>query len=244
MPSPDGRGRPAVRHGHARRRREMRARDGRRRGRRRRVRRGPDGQPAGGAAAALLGKEAALYTPSGTMANQLALRVLAAAGHRDPVPARCARVPLRGRGGRVERGRAAPRRSPTPTASSSPTTSRPRSTTRRTTSRRSRSVAIENTHMPASGRPWRSPRSRPSPWPRARARARRSTATARASGTPRSRSASRRHALAGPADTVMFCVSKGLGAPVGSLLCGRAAVIDEARERSGSALGGACARPG
>src|SRR6185312_1772269 len=35
--------------------------------------------------------------------------------------------------------------------------------------------------------------------------------------------------LAAPADTVMFCVSKGLGAPVGSLLCGRGSVIDEAR---------------
>ena len=33
-------------------------------------------------AAALLGKEAALYVPSGTMANQLALRVLVATGHR------------------------------------------------------------------------------------------------------------------------------------------------------------------
>ena len=37
------------------------------------------------------------------------------------------------------------------------------------------------------------------------------------------------HALAAPPDTVMFCVSKGLAAPVGSLLCGRTEVIDEAR---------------
>ena len=37
--------------------------------------------------------------------------------------------------------------------------------------------------------------------------------------------------IARHADTVMFCVSKGLGAPVGSLLCGRAAVIDEARSQ-------------
>ncbi len=37
-------------------------------------------------AAALLGKEAALYVPSGTMANQLAIRVLADAGHRGAVP--------------------------------------------------------------------------------------------------------------------------------------------------------------
>jgi len=35
--------------------------------------------------------------------------------------------------------------------------------------------------------------------------------------------------LCAPADTVMFCLSKGLSAPVGSLLCGPRAVIDEAR---------------
>jgi threonine aldolase len=35
--------------------------------------------------------------------------------------------------------------------------------------------------------------------------------------------------LAGPADTVMFCLSKGLGAPVGSLLCGSQDFIAEAR---------------
>jgi threonine aldolase len=32
-----------------------------------------------------------------------------------------------------------------------------------------------------------------------------------------------------PADTVMFCLSKGLGAPVGSVLCGPASVIAQAR---------------
>ena len=37
-------------------------------------------------------------------------------------------------------------------------------------------------------------------------------------------------ALVADCDTVMFCLSKGLGAPVGSLLCGSAAVIAEARE--------------
>lgn len=35
--------------------------------------------------------------------------------------------------------------------------------------------------------------------------------------------------LAGPADSVMFCLSKGLCAPVGSVLCGPKAFIDEAR---------------
>jgi threonine aldolase len=36
-------------------------------------------------------------------------------------------------------------------------------------------------------------------------------------------------ALARPADSVMFCLSKGLGAPVGSMLLGTRAFIDEAR---------------
>ncbi len=35
--------------------------------------------------------------------------------------------------------------------------------------------------------------------------------------------------LAAQADTVMFCVSKGLGAPIGSLLCGPAEMMAEAR---------------
>src|SRR5262249_56309090 len=35
--------------------------------------------------------------------------------------------------------------------------------------------------------------------------------------------------IAAVADTVTFCVSKGLGAPVGSVLCGSAEVIDRAR---------------
>jgi threonine aldolase len=38
-------------------------------------------------------------------------------------------------------------------------------------------------------------------------------------------------AIAEEADTVMFCFSKGLGAPIGSVLCGEQKVIDEARFR-------------
>ena len=44
-------------------------------------------------------------------------------------------------------------------------------------------------------------------------------------------------ALAGPVDSVMFCLSKGLGAPVGSLLCGPQDFIAEAR-RSRKQVGG------
>jgi threonine aldolase len=43
--------------------------------------------------------------------------------------------------------------------------------------------------------------------------------------------------IASAADTVTFCVSKGLGAPVGSVLCGSAEVIDSAR-RWRKAVGG------
>jgi len=43
--------------------------------------------------------------------------------------------------------------------------------------------------------------------------------------------------VAAAADTVTFCVSKGLGAPVGSVLCGSAEVIDRAR-RWRKAVGG------
>jgi len=43
--------------------------------------------------------------------------------------------------------------------------------------------------------------------------------------------------IASTADTVTFCVSKGLGAPVGSVLCGSSPVIDRAR-RWRKAVGG------
>ncbi|MHA6261063.1 threonine aldolase family protein [Sporosarcina sp. CAU 1771] len=43
--------------------------------------------------------------------------------------------------------------------------------------------------------------------------------------------------LVKPADSVMFCLSKGLGAPVGSMLCGTKEVIAKARETR-KAIGG------
>jgi threonine aldolase len=50
-------------------------------------------------------------------------------------------------------------------------------------------------------------------------------------------------ALAAPADTVMFCFSKGLGAPIGSVLCGEAGLVAAAREVRGR-LGGAMRQVG
>jgi threonine aldolase len=50
-------------------------------------------------------------------------------------------------------------------------------------------------------------------------------------------------ALASPADSVMFCLSKGLGAPVGSMLLGTRAFIEEAR-RWRKLLGGGMRQAG
>lgn len=49
--------------------------------------------------------------------------------------------------------------------------------------------------------------------------------------------------IAGGCDTVSFCLSKGLGAPVGSLLCGPAGFIERAR-RNRKLLGGAMRQVG
>ena len=49
--------------------------------------------------------------------------------------------------------------------------------------------------------------------------------------------------LAGPADSVTFCLSKGLGAPVGSLICGDEAFIAEAR-RTRKLVGGGMRQAG
>jgi threonine aldolase len=50
-------------------------------------------------------------------------------------------------------------------------------------------------------------------------------------------------ALASPADSVMFCLSKGLGAPVGSILCGTADFIKRARKNR-KMLGGGMRQAG
>jgi threonine aldolase len=49
--------------------------------------------------------------------------------------------------------------------------------------------------------------------------------------------------LCGPADTVQFCFSKGLSAPVGSILCGSAETVAKAR-RVRKLLGGAMRQAG
>ena len=101
-------------------------------------------------------------------------------------------------------------------------------------------VFVENTHMPACGRPWRT------------AELDAVTAVAREHGFAVHCDGARiwnaaialgvaPSGLTAGTDTMMFCLSKGLSAPVGSLLCGARAVIDEARaQRAASAV--RCAR--
>ena len=175
--------------------------------------------------AGLVGKAAAVYVPSGTMANQLALRVLAPrgavviAGGRQHVVAHESGAGAANAGVQFhavddESGtlavedvcwaiEAARHHWPTPAL-----------------------VCIENTHMPAAGAPWpieavETLRAAIGALPLHMDGARLFNAQV-ATGTPAA-------AYASPATTVMSCLSKGLCAPVGSVLAGPGDVIEAAR---------------
>ena len=173
-----------------------------------------------------VGKEAALYVPSGTMANQIALRVLAAPG-TTVLAARRAHVVMyehaaAGRNAGVQLhplddsdGGLDPREIASAVEASSyhnPTPSL---------------LCIENTHMPSGGRVWEVERLR--------------AAREAAGGIPVHLDGARLFnaevassvpaaTFAAEATTVMSCLSKGLSAPVGSVLAGTADVISVARE--------------
>ncbi len=178
-------------------------------------------------AAGLMGKEAALYVPSGTMANQLALRVLARPGtevlcserahvyrYEHAAAALNAGVQLR----------------PLPDAAGLPTAADIAHTGASTEHHLPEISALflENTYMPASGRPW--PVHELQPVIDAATHhtllvhcdGARIWNAAIALGTAPAE-------LVRDCHTAMFCLSKGLGAPVGSVLCGDRARVDEAR---------------
>ena len=192
-------------------------------------------------AAALLGKEAALYVPSGTMANQVALRTLARPGTQVVVPERAhvyryeaAAAPMNAGVQLVALadadGLIAAEQIDAVCEGSAhhlPGVSL---------------VWIENTHMPAHGRPVTA------------AEGGAIAGVARARGVPLYCDGARiwnasvalgvsPAQLAAECDAVMFCLSKGLGAPVGSLLCGSAALIAEARSHR-QRLGGGMRQSG
>lgn len=192
-------------------------------------------------AAERLGKEAALYVPSGTMANQLALRVLARPGTEVLCAARAhvfryeaaasawnSAVQLHtfpDDDGLLDL--AAVEETILDSGHHSPPVSL---------------ITIENTHMASSGRAWRVDEVEAvaavavqHDLPLFCDGARIWNASV-ALGIPA-------RELAAPVSAVMFCVSKGLGAPVGSILCGSLPVIAAAREHR-QRLGGAMRQAG
>jgi threonine aldolase len=187
-------------------------------------------------AAEILGMEAALFVPSGTMANQIAVMLHARPGE-EVVVARHAHVRLYETGGAAalggvhlveigERGTYAPSDVDAvlhPDDSHAPRTA---------------AIAIENTHNRSGGRPW----------PLAdldaviaHAKGRslgvhvdgaRLWNAAAALGVPERR-------LTAGADTVSACFSKGLGAPAGSVIAGTKGAMREAhrlRKRLGGGM--------
>ncbi len=186
--------------------------------------------------AGLLGKEAALYVPSGSMANQLAVRVLAIRGTQVLCPAMAHVYRYESAAAPLNSGVQLHPLWDVPdgitaalagTAHHLPPVSM---------------LVLENTYMAMSGAPVGSEEMRTL------------TDLARAGGlrvhvdgariwnaaialgeSPRD--------LAAGAETVMFCLSKGLSAPVGSVLCGTTEVIAEARAHR-ARLGGAMRQAG
>jgi threonine aldolase len=191
-------------------------------------------------AAGLLGKQAALFVPSGTMANQAALRAAAQPGevvlagegaHLLVYESGAAsglsglQVETLGRGGLFDAADVLAAIHPDE-AHYAPT----------------RVVAVENTHNRAGGRVFalerieeiaRVAKSRGLHLHLDGARLFNAVV---ATGTPASR-------WAAPFDTATFCLSKGLGAPVGSLVCGSAEVIRRVH-RARKMLGGGMRQAG
>ncbi len=174
-----------------------------------------------------VGKEAALFVPTGTMANQIALRLLAKPGTTVLVGARQHVVVYEnGAGGR----NAGVQFTSVPDDDG---TLDPADVAWHLEAAdhhypKVGLVCVENTHMPADGAPW--------PIDRLRAVAQ----VASAGGVPVHMDGARLfHAeiasgtsaadYTAPVTTVMACLSKGLSAPVGSLLAGPADLIAEAR---------------
>ncbi len=179
-------------------------------------------------AAAALGFPAAMFVPSGIMGNQIGLRLLAPRGSELLCDVR-AHVLLFEVGAMSALSGIQPR--PLPSADGLPAVGEFAAACIAPGGHRvaTGAIALENTHNVAGGRAF--PRSRLDPILDFARRAgvpvhldgaRIWNAAAALGTTPAE--------LARGCDTVMFCLSKGLGAPVGSLLCSDAERIAEARE--------------
>jgi threonine aldolase len=177
--------------------------------------------------AELTGKEAALYTVTGTMANQTALRTFVHGGHEVVAEATAHVITVEKNSaaslsGITYRPVAADRGILTPEAVEAALRPDPLDV------RVVDLVAVENTHQVGGGAvlPLENLRgirkvAEEAGLPVYMDGARIWNASA-ASGTPV-------HEYAAEVDALMFCFSKGLGAPIGSILCGPADFIREAR---------------
>jgi threonine aldolase len=191
--------------------------------------------------AELLGMDIALFVPSATMANQIALRVLGRPGDEllaerhshvflyelggPAVHGGLVMKPIDGKRGLLEPDDLDDAFSPPAWYHST-----------------SRVVSLENTHAESGGRAWPSEQLRSVA---ARARelglrvhldgARLFNAAAATGTTPRE--------FAEPFDTVTVCLSKGLGCPVGALVAGRADALSDGR-RWKQLFGGAMRQAG
>ena len=148
--------RPPLRHRHHAHARDA-AGDGRRRGGRRRVRRGPDRPPArvaGRRAARQGGRALRAVGHDGQPARAAAARARPAPRCCAASGPTCTATSTRASAGNARRAAAAAARRRRPAASPDGRAST-RAAQRRTTCPRSRALFIENTHMPACGRPWR-----------------------------------------------------------------------------------------
>ncbi len=175
--------------------------------------------------ASRVGKPAALFVPTGTMANQIALRLLAAPGSGVIAGARQHMV--------IYEGGAAGLNSATQflMVDDAKGALSPEDVQHHRASAYHHYIApslvcVENTHLPAGGRPWtldelRAVNNAAGPLPIHMDGARLFNASV-ATGIPVADYASQ-------VTTVMSCLSKGLAAPVGSLLAGPADVIAQAR---------------
>jgi threonine aldolase len=183
--------------------------------------------------AEVAGKEAAVFVASGTMANQLSMLALARAGH-IVVCAEGAHVATKEMGASaliaglsfIE----------VPSSQGELTADQVDAAVERYP-RSVDLVVVENTHQSASGYPWS---------PAAMAEA---TAVAHAAGVAVYMDGARLFnaavarglsplAYCDLADALMFCLSKGLGAPVGSVVCGSESFVEEVRQRKNQLGGG------
>jgi threonine aldolase len=174
--------------------------------------------------AGALGTDAALYVPSGTMANQLAIRVLSRPGTEVLCPARSHVYQYELAASPQNSGVQMHPLWDVPdgilaavegTAHEFPPISM---------------LVLENTYMAMSGAPTGAAEMRTLVGLAREGGLRVHVDGARIWNAAIATGASPRELVAG-ADTAMFCLSKGLGAPVGSVLCGSHDVIGAAREQ-------------